>query len=187
MEGRPDLRVVWTDPSGLRAQATRAAASQEPRRPRTRLEALLSRLRARGARADEQLVELAWEAFAAGFTAREDEAPTPGPDPATRSSVAGAAASGGSAPAPTPDPAAAAPTPGDDALADLVAGLSPRRLEVLRLVARGLTNREIGEVLGISAYTVKAHVAGVLEALDLTNRTEAAVALREYEAHRGAD
>jgi DNA-binding NarL/FixJ family response regulator len=74
------------------------------------------------------------------------------------------------------------PTTAESPLTQLVAGLSPRRLEVLKLVARGLTNGEIAQVLGISSNTVKAHVAGVLEALDLTNRTEAAVALREYEA-----
>lgn len=76
----------------------------------------------------------------------------------------------------------ASPTTAQSPLTELVARLSPRRLEVLKLVARGLTNGEIAQVLGISSNTVKAHVAGVLEALDLTNRTEAAVALREYEA-----
>jgi DNA-binding NarL/FixJ family response regulator len=75
----------------------------------------------------------------------------------------------------------AKPTTAGSPLTELVAGLSPRRLEVLKLVARGLTNGEIAQVLGISSNTVKAHVAGVLEALDLTNRTEAAVALQEYE------
>jgi len=77
------------------------------------------------------------------------------------------------------------PSKAGSPLTELVAGLSPRRLEVLKLVARGLTNGEIAQVLGISSNTVKAHVAGVLEALDLTNRTEAAVALREYEAATG--
>jgi adenylate cyclase len=55
--------------------------------------------------------------------------------------------------------------------------LSPRQLEVLELMAKGLTNREIARVLSISANTVKTHVAAVIEALDVTNRTEAAVAL----------
>lgn len=57
--------------------------------------------------------------------------------------------------------------------------LTPRQLEVLELLARGLTNREIAGVLGISAGTVKVHVAAVLDALDVTNRTEAAMALQE--------
>lgn len=77
-------------------------------------------------------------------------------------------------------PPEAAPEPSE--VARLVEELSPRRLEVLQLIAKGLTNREIAGVLGISVYTVKAHVAHVLGLLDLTNRTEAAVALHEYEA-----
>lgn len=46
-------------------------------------------------------------------------------------------------------------------------------------MAKGLTNREIAKVLGIAAGTAKTHVSAVIEALDVTNRTEAAVALRE--------
>ena len=56
--------------------------------------------------------------------------------------------------------------------------LTPRQIEVLELMAKGLTNREIAGVLGIAANTVKVHVAAVIAALDVTNRTEAAVALR---------
>jgi adenylate cyclase len=57
--------------------------------------------------------------------------------------------------------------------------LTPRQLEVLELVAKGLPNREIARVLGISAATAKNHVAAVIEALDVTNRTEAVNALHE--------
>lgn len=57
--------------------------------------------------------------------------------------------------------------------------LTPRQLQVLELMAKGLTNREIAGVLGIAPGTAKVHVSAVLEALDVTNRTEAAVALRE--------
>jgi adenylate cyclase len=46
-------------------------------------------------------------------------------------------------------------------------------------MAKGLTNREIARVLSISANTVKTHVAAVIEALGVTNRTEAAMALGE--------
>ncbi len=46
-------------------------------------------------------------------------------------------------------------------------------------MARGLTNREICGVLDIAEGTVKAHVAAIFEALDATNRTEAAVLARE--------
>lgn len=57
--------------------------------------------------------------------------------------------------------------------------LSPRQLEVLELMAKGLTNPEIAGVLSISVNTVKTHVAAVIDALDVTNRTEAAVALEQ--------
>ncbi|MBW2242381.1 MAG: response regulator transcription factor [Deltaproteobacteria bacterium] len=59
--------------------------------------------------------------------------------------------------------------------------LTPRQLEVLRLLAKGLTNREICSVLGIAEGTVKAHIAGLLDALDVSNRTEAVAAMRELD------
>jgi DNA-binding CsgD family transcriptional regulator len=54
-------------------------------------------------------------------------------------------------------------------------GLTVRELEVLRLLADGLTNREIGERLFISQKTVGAHVAHVFEKLGVHSRLEAAV------------
>lgn len=58
--------------------------------------------------------------------------------------------------------------------------LAPRELEVLRLVADGLSNRLIAEQLGISPNTVKNHVGNILEKLQLHSRTEAAMyAVRE--------
>lgn len=59
------------------------------------------------------------------------------------------------------------------------AGLTPRQLEVARLLAKGLTNAEIADVLGIGPGTVKTHVAAILQALDVSNRTEAVSALME--------
>ncbi len=59
------------------------------------------------------------------------------------------------------------------------AGLTPRQLDVAALVAKGLTNAEIADVLEIGAGTVKTHVAAILEALDVSNRTEAVSALIE--------
>jgi DNA-binding NarL/FixJ family response regulator len=51
---------------------------------------------------------------------------------------------------------------------------------VLRLVANGLGNTEIGVMLGISAHTAKSHVAAVLAKLDARSRTEAVtIGLRE--------
>jgi DNA-binding NarL/FixJ family response regulator len=57
--------------------------------------------------------------------------------------------------------------------------LTGRQVEVLRLLARGLTNREIAEVLQIAEGTVKTHVMHVYETLDVSNRTEAAMRMRE--------
>lgn len=58
--------------------------------------------------------------------------------------------------------------------------LAPRELEVLGLVAEGLSNRAIAEQLGISPNTVKNHVGNILEKLQLHSRTEAAMyAVRE--------
>lgn len=58
-------------------------------------------------------------------------------------------------------------------------GLTPRQREVAALMTRGLTNKEIAGVLGIGAGTVKAHVAAILEVLEVANRTEAVLALVE--------
>jgi DNA-binding NarL/FixJ family response regulator len=57
--------------------------------------------------------------------------------------------------------------------------LTERQREVLPLMARGLTNREIANVLGIAEGTVKNHVAAILERLEIANRTEAAFLLGE--------
>jgi len=58
--------------------------------------------------------------------------------------------------------------------------LSERELAVLRLIARGLSNREIAKELGISEPTVRTHVSNILRKLHLKSRTQAALyALRE--------
>jgi DNA-binding NarL/FixJ family response regulator len=58
-------------------------------------------------------------------------------------------------------------------------GLTPRELEVLRLLGEGRSNREIGEALFISAKTASVHVTHILQKLNVTTRVQAAVA-----AHR---
>ena len=58
--------------------------------------------------------------------------------------------------------------------------LTERELEVLKLIAQGLTNQEIAEKLVISERTVGNHVGSILEKLHLANRTQAALyALKE--------
>jgi DNA-binding NarL/FixJ family response regulator len=54
--------------------------------------------------------------------------------------------------------------------------LSPREKEVLAGIVDGLSNREIGERLGIGEGTVRTHVAHLLEKLGVADRTQAAVA-----------
>ena len=62
-------------------------------------------------------------------------------------------------------------------------GLSPRELDVLRLIARGLANAEIAAILNISPRTVKNHVSKILEKLGLTSRLHAAI----YAVHHGLE
>jgi two-component system, NarL family, nitrate/nitrite response regulator NarL len=52
--------------------------------------------------------------------------------------------------------------------------LSPREEEILRLLAEGMTDREIGEALTISTRTVESHVGNILRKLDARNRAAAA-------------
>jgi DNA-binding NarL/FixJ family response regulator len=62
--------------------------------------------------------------------------------------------------------------------------LSNREIEVLRQVANGKGNREIGEILFISEETVKAHLKHILEKLDADDRTQAVtIALRRGIMH----
>ncbi|HEX3453019.1 MAG TPA: LuxR C-terminal-related transcriptional regulator, partial [Gaiellaceae bacterium] len=53
-------------------------------------------------------------------------------------------------------------------------GLSPREVQILGLVANGLSNREIGQTLRISEHTAANHVRSILRKTECANRTEAA-------------
>lgn len=52
--------------------------------------------------------------------------------------------------------------------------LTPRQTEVLRLLAKGLSNKEIAQALGCAEPTVRVHVSTVMRLLDVENRTQAA-------------
>jgi len=58
---------------------------------------------------------------------------------------------------------------------ELIEHLTVRELEVLRILAKGHTNREIAEQLRISAGTVKVHVEHIIAKLQVSDRTQAAV------------
>jgi DNA-binding NarL/FixJ family response regulator len=53
-------------------------------------------------------------------------------------------------------------------------GLSPREVQILGLVVRGLSNREIGKALLISEHTAANHLRSILRKTECANRTEAA-------------
>lgn len=57
--------------------------------------------------------------------------------------------------------------------ADLIEALSDRELEVLRLIAEGLSNQEIAEKLYLSLHTVKIHARNIYGKLDVNSRTQA--------------
>lgn len=59
--------------------------------------------------------------------------------------------------------------------------LTPRETEILELVVKGATNKEIGSALSITENTVKMHLANILEKLHLQNRIQIAV----YAVRRG--
>ncbi|MFK7804279.1 MAG: response regulator [Anaerolineae bacterium] len=71
-------------------------------------------------------------------------------------------------------------SPSDD-VEDLFIPLSPREMEILEHVTRGLSNKEIAYKLGISHQTVKNHMTAILRKLRVDDRTQAAV----YALRRG--
>ena len=67
------------------------------------------------------------------------------------------------------------PVPADETHAESLGGLTDREREVLRLVAHGLSNREIAEALALAEPTVKAHVSHLLAKLGQRDRAQLVV------------
>jgi DNA-binding NarL/FixJ family response regulator len=67
----------------------------------------------------------------------------------------------------------------DSRAPEAAARLTERQLDVLRLLAEGVSNKEIAQRLDLAEKTVKVHVTGIFRALDVVNRTQAATVARE--------
>jgi DNA-binding CsgD family transcriptional regulator len=82
-------------------------------------------------------------------------------------------------PPPTPLPPAAAepPFPAPES-APALASLSPREREILGLLARGLSNKELARELSVSGNTVKTHLANLYAKLGVSRRTQALAVAR---------
>jgi two-component system, NarL family, nitrate/nitrite response regulator NarL len=59
-------------------------------------------------------------------------------------------------------------------------GLTPRQREALAFLCQGLSNKEIGQHLGLAEITVKIHVSSIFRALGVVNRTQAVLAARRF-------
>jgi DNA-binding NarL/FixJ family response regulator len=70
--------------------------------------------------------------------------------------------------------------PSPDTVPDALSVLTPRELDVLRVVARGMSNSEIANELFVSEATVKTHLVRILAKLELRDRTQAAIAAYEH-------
>lgn len=51
--------------------------------------------------------------------------------------------------------------------------LSPRQLEIMQLLAQGLSNKEIANILGITEGTIRVHLSAIFKSIKVSNRTEA--------------
>jgi DNA-binding NarL/FixJ family response regulator len=163
---QPDVVLMDIQMPGLNGiDATRRIVREESA-PRTRVIILTT------FDADEYVVD-ALRAGASGFLLKDVE-----PDDlvgAIRTVAAGDALLAPSVTRRLLDRFAERLTISSDRPATQLAQLSERELEVLRLLARGLSNREIGDELVLTEPTVKSHVSHLLTKLDLRDRTQAVI------------
>lgn len=96
---------------------------------------------------------------------RKTTAPSTPPPPMASTSPSTPPPSASGAPTSTPPPRPTTPQ----------VPLTARQIDVLRLLAKGLQNKEIADELGMSPSTVRVHVTAVLKALGVENRTQAAL------------
>jgi DNA-binding NarL/FixJ family response regulator len=67
-----------------------------------------------------------------------------------------------------------------DAAGTRVAGLTSRQMDVVRLLAKGLSNKAIARELGVTEGTIKVHLLAVFRALEVRNRTAAVLAAQRF-------
>jgi len=65
------------------------------------------------------------------------------------------------------------------AAAEIKARLTPRQIDVLKLMSEGMSNKLIAHNLGMAEGTVKIHVTAILKELDASNRTQAVIMAKE--------
>jgi DNA-binding NarL/FixJ family response regulator len=161
-----DLRMPDLDGS----EATRAILESQPS----------ARVVALSVSAEEVDVAASMQAGACGFLVKD--APIDEVVVAVRAAAQGATwLSSGAAEVVMRGLRRAAPEP--DIGLGSVEQVSPRELEVLRLIAQGMENAEIGETLSISPRTAKNHVSSILAKLRLSGRVQAAT----YAVRHGLD
>jgi DNA-binding NarL/FixJ family response regulator len=122
--------------------------------------------------AETERVHAALEAGAVGYLLKDSEP----------SEVVGAirAAAAGHAPIDPRVARALLPQAASAASHDPLVGLSAREREVLALVAKGMANKQVARVLGISERTVKVHLGNVFREIGVADRTSAALWARDH-------
>ncbi|VVE42504.1 DNA-binding response regulator [Pandoraea horticolens] len=81
---------------------------------------------------------------------------------------------------PAPRSPGATPGTGEPPTVEAVPALSPREIEILGLVAKGMTNREIAALLNISSLTVACHIKNIYKKLAVNSRTQAVFEARTF-------